>query len=212
MVPWGWHYTASDGETLVQELWSTPSLPLLPDPLWRREVVPVRVPTMAQIELFNHLLVIWNHTGLCHQGLVLNNSQGLICHNTQQNQTKPNETNMTPPPKKKNAKKNTKTNKQPPQIFWTSDCLLLKYSVYRLHLYCYAHNVLADMFFGLLQVFHIEIRSRQRISNFIWTIGVDCSNSVNHDWIQVLSYCKLLLPVVGIETATSRWRKYRPKR
>ena len=38
--------------------------------------------------------------------------------------------------------------------------------------------------------------------------GVDCSNSINHEWVQVSNYCKyslLLLPVVGIEPATSRW-------
>ena len=37
---------------------------------------------------------------------------------------------------------------------------------------------------------------------------VDCSNSVNHYWVQVMSYSKyslLFLPVVGIEPATSRW-------
>ncbi len=36
-------------------MWSTPSLPLLPDPLWPREVAPDRVLSMGQIEL-NHLL------------------------------------------------------------------------------------------------------------------------------------------------------------
>ena len=43
---------------------------------------------------------------------------------------------------------------------------------------------------------------------FIWTPGVDCSSSVKHDWVQVLSYSKcflLFLPVVRIEPATSRW-------
>ena len=52
---------------------------------------------------------------------------------------------------------------------------------------------------------HTEFRTEP----FIWTIGVDRgSNSVNHDQIQVLSYCKyslLFLPVVGIEPATSWW-------
>ena len=36
-------------------MWSTPSLLLLPDPLWHSVVVPIRVSPMGQIELFNHL-------------------------------------------------------------------------------------------------------------------------------------------------------------
>ena len=47
-----------------------------------------------------------------------------------------------------------------------------------------------------------------RTAAFIWTTREDCSNSVNYDWVQVLSYSKyssLLLLVVGIEPATSRW-------
>ena len=56
-------------------------------------------------------------------------------------------------------------------------------------------------------------QTRKSIQNlelnpFIWTTGVDRSNSVNHDRIQVLSYCKYslsVLPFVGIEPATSRW-------
>ena len=32
-------------------IWSTPSLPLLPGPLWPREVAPDRVLSMGQIEL-----------------------------------------------------------------------------------------------------------------------------------------------------------------
>ena len=43
---------------------------------------------------------------------------------------------------------------------------------------------------------------------FIWITGVDCSYSVNHDWVQwLLTYSKyflLILPVIGIEPATSR--------
>ena len=31
-------------------MWSTPSLQLLPGPLWPRLIVPVRVPSMNQIE------------------------------------------------------------------------------------------------------------------------------------------------------------------
>ena len=43
---------------------------------------------------------------------------------------------------------------------------------------------------------------------FIWTTGVDWSNSINHNHIQVLSnskYSLLFLPVVGIEPETFRW-------
>ena len=39
-------------------------------------------------------------------------------------------------------------------------------------------------------------------------MGVNCSNSINHDRVQVLSYGKnslLFLPVVEIEPATSKW-------
>ena len=42
------------------ELWrmrSTPSLPLFPDQLWPGVVVLVRVPSIGQIELFNHITV-----------------------------------------------------------------------------------------------------------------------------------------------------------
>ena len=41
----------------------------------------------------------------------------------------------------------------------------LEYSDYCLHLYCYIHKILTDMTFGLLQVFHIKLRSLHRISN-----------------------------------------------
>ena len=37
--------------------WSTPSLPLLLGPLWSRVVAPDKVPSMGQIELFDHLTV-----------------------------------------------------------------------------------------------------------------------------------------------------------
>ena len=53
-----------------------------------------------------------------------------------------------------------------------------------------------------------RVHTESRTEPFIWTTGVDYSNSVNHDWVQVLNYCKyslLFLPVVGIEPATSRW-------
>ena len=40
----------------------------------------------------------------------------------------------------------------------------LKYSDYRPHLYLYNHTILADMSFGLLQVFHLELGSPHKIS------------------------------------------------
>ena len=47
----------SDGEAPVMlkfwEMWSIPSLPLLPGPLWPRVVAPDRVLSMSQIELFD---------------------------------------------------------------------------------------------------------------------------------------------------------------
>ena len=45
-----------DEAPVMLELWgmqSTPSLPLLPDPLWPRVVVPDRILSMGQIELFH---------------------------------------------------------------------------------------------------------------------------------------------------------------
>ena len=54
----------------------------------------------------------------------------------------------------------------------------LEYSDYSLH-----HN-------GFLQMFHIELGSQHKTMN--WTLylfhGVDRSNSVNNDQIQMLSY------------------------
>ena len=49
----------SDGKASFLELWGmsdTLLLPLLPGPLWPNVVVPVRVLSMGQTELFNHLL------------------------------------------------------------------------------------------------------------------------------------------------------------
>ena len=51
------------------------------------------------------------------------------------------------------------------------------------------------------------VHTESQTESFIWTTRVDCSNSVNHDQVQVLSYSKyslLFLPVVGIEPATSQ--------
>ena len=55
---------------LMLELWgmqSTPSLPLLPDPLWLRVVAPYKALSMAQIELNCALMlkwITWNKTVL----------------------------------------------------------------------------------------------------------------------------------------------------
>ena len=57
----GYDTKPSDGEVPVLELWGigrTPSFSLLSNPLWPRVVVPVRVPSLSQIGLFNHLLYL----------------------------------------------------------------------------------------------------------------------------------------------------------
>ena len=62
------------------------------------------------------------------------------------------------------------------------------------------------MSFGLFRVFHIVLEGPYRILNFIWTTGGDYSDFVNPDLVQVLNYSKysfLILPIVGIESATS---------
>ena len=51
-----------------------------------------------------------------------------------------------------------------------------------------------------------EVHTESQTEPFIWTTELDWSSSVNH--VQLLSYSKyslLVLPVVGIEPATSRW-------
>ena len=51
----GYDTKQTDGEISVMlelwGMWSTPSLPLLPDPLWPRVIAPDRVLSMSQIEL-----------------------------------------------------------------------------------------------------------------------------------------------------------------
>ena len=42
----------------LSEMWSDQSLPLLPCPLWPGVVVPVRIPSLDRMELFNHLLYL----------------------------------------------------------------------------------------------------------------------------------------------------------
>ena len=51
----------SDGEVPVLGLWgmwSIPSLPVLSGSLWPRVIISVRVPSMGQIKLSNHLLYL----------------------------------------------------------------------------------------------------------------------------------------------------------
>ena len=88
----------------------------------------------------------------------------------------------------------------------------LEYSNYWLHLHCYTHNVLADIFFFRCFLSASRVYKEPLTEPFIQSTEVDCTYSVNHDWIQVLSYCKYslsFLPVVGIEPANSSW--YQPK-
>ena len=71
-----------EGEALILELWgmwSTPSLPSLPGPLWLRVVVSIKVLSLGQIEPLNHLLYrmqikpllfdnnTWNNLTVCKQ-------------------------------------------------------------------------------------------------------------------------------------------------
>ena len=73
-------YMTSDGEAPhleIWEMWSTPSLPWLPSPLWPGVVAPDRVLSMGQIEQTMHankwlmlnsdccIAIIWNHLTSC---------------------------------------------------------------------------------------------------------------------------------------------------
>ena len=51
-------------------------------------------------------------------------------------------------------------------------------------------------------VSNLGVHSESWSESFTATIRVDWSNSVNHDWVQVLNS---FLPVTGIEPASSRW-------
>ena len=55
-VSWVWYETASTSKTVLKQwrMWSISSLSLLPGPLWFRVVVPVRVPSMGQKDLFEN--------------------------------------------------------------------------------------------------------------------------------------------------------------
>ena len=54
------------------------------------------------------------------------------------------------------------------------------------------HNVLADMPLGLFRCFmsKSEVHAEFRTEPFILATGVDCTNSVNHDQVQVLNHSK----------------------
>ena len=64
---------------------------------------------------------------------------------------------------------------------------LLDYSHYQPHLH-YAYNVLVDISFGRLQMFHVEPRTEP----FISSIKLDRFNSVKHGRLPVLSYSKVI--------------------
>ena len=56
-------------------------------------------------------------------------------------------------------------------------------------------------------ILNLGTYTEPQIEPFIQPTVVNCSNSINHDRVQLLSYCKyslLFLPAVGIEPATSR--------
>ena len=68
----GYDTKLSDVETPVLdlwEMWSILSLLLLPGPLWPIVVVPVGVPSMDQIELFNYLTECKQMTDIWLNGL-----------------------------------------------------------------------------------------------------------------------------------------------
>ena len=61
ILSWVWYWTASDHKAWVLVIWgvcSTPSLPLLQGPLWARVVVPLRVLSLNQIDVFK-IICIW---------------------------------------------------------------------------------------------------------------------------------------------------------
>ena len=69
------------------------------------------------------------------------------------------------------------------------------FSDYCLHFYCYIYNISDNMYPSLLQVFLVKLGSQQRTSNHVFYLipGVTCSDSINHNQVQVLSIPELLL-------------------
>ena len=60
----------------------------------------------------------------------------------------------------------------------------------------------------IIFVLNLGAHTESQTELFIWTTGIEFSNSVNHDQVQVVSYSKyslLVLPIVGIKPATFRW-------
>ena len=55
-------------------------------------------------------------------------------------------------------------------------------------LYCYIQNFSTDSSLGLLQVFHVELLEPTRKFKHNPFHGVNCSNSVNHNRVRMLSY------------------------
>ena len=46
---------------------------------------------------------------------------------------------------------------------------------------------------------NLGVHTESQIEPFIWTTGVNCSNSLNHDQVQVLSYSKYSLLLLGLK-------------
>ena len=73
------------------------------------------------------------------------------------------------------------------------NCYYFEYLDYLPHLYCCTHNVSVDMSFGLLLAFHVEpwkpIKNLE-LNPLFELQGVDSSNSIIHNRVQVLSYSK----------------------
>ena len=72
----------------------------------------------------------------------------------------------------------------------------LGYSVYCFQLHYHTHNISTDIPSAFLR----GIMSNSEADTELWTelfiikpTGVDCSNSVNYDWVQALSYSKYYL-------------------
>ena len=72
--------------------------------------------------------------------------------------------------------------------------LLSLFYHYCLHLHCYFHDVSADMYSDLLQVF-VELGNLHGTLNYVlyWIHRVPCSDSVSHNRVQVLSFPESLL-------------------
>ena len=73
----------------------------------------------------------------------------------------------------------------------------LEYSDYWPHLYCYSYG--RYVCWPSSGVVKLGVFTESWTESFIWTIGVDCSNSVNHDWVQVLTELEQSPPAVQIK-------------